>query len=78
MTIARHHTRSSGPAADALREALRLNCELPQSRRADIMGLAVHTKARYVTASARAGQGHHDPSSPNWTALAAACFQLNS
>lgn len=44
MTIARHHTRSSGPAADALREATRLSCELLQSRQSDIMGLAVHTK----------------------------------
>lgn len=46
MTMARHHTRSSGPAADALREAFRLNCELLQSRGSDIMGLAVHTKAQ--------------------------------
>lgn len=45
MTIARHQTRSSGPAADALREAFRLSCELLQSRRSDIMGLAVYTKA---------------------------------
>ncbi|SDV48105.1 hypothetical protein SAMN05216551_104164 [Chitinasiproducens palmae] len=46
MTIARHHTRSSGPAADALREAFRLSCELPQPRRSDIMRLAVHTKVQ--------------------------------
>ena len=46
MTTARHHTRSSGPDAHALREAFRLSCELLQSRRSEIMGLAVHTKAQ--------------------------------
>jgi hypothetical protein len=44
--MARHHTRSSGPAADTLCEAFRLSCELLQFRRSDIMGLAVHTKAQ--------------------------------
>lgn len=46
MTLARHHTRSSGPDADALRAAFRLSCELLQSRLSEIMGLAVHTKAQ--------------------------------
>jgi len=47
MTLARHHTRSSGPDVDALRAAFRLSCELLQSRRSEIMGLAVHTKAQF-------------------------------
>lgn len=46
MTMARHHTRSSGPDANALREAFRLSCELLQSRHSEIMGLAVHTNAQ--------------------------------
>jgi hypothetical protein len=35
-----------GPAADALREAFRLSCELLQSSGSDLMGLTVHTKSQ--------------------------------
>ncbi|WP_145744437.1 hypothetical protein [Variovorax beijingensis] len=46
MTMARHHTQSSGPVADTLREAFRPGCGQQQSRGSDVMGVAVRTKAQ--------------------------------